>query len=353
MISFIVPAHNEQAVLGRTLQAIHDSARIVGQPYEIIVVDDASTDATAEVARQHNAIIVSVNHRQIAATRNSGGRAAGGDRLLFVDADTTINPRVLASALRAMEKGAAGGGAPAQFEGKVPLYMRLLIWWLGWFMRLGGICGGAFMFCTRKAFNAVGGFDERLFGAEDAAMSWALKREGRFVVLWGHVLTSGRRVRGMRGLQMLMALLRMAFFPSMLRQRSSVKKVWYESNRVDDDKTPDSLAMQIINIILLLIIVLWIAGPLLGFVPWSWTPRESLSGKIRIGFGIFNCHIGLIAWPCAYFLIRSLLIQTRWLERMKLTALAAISLWCAWSATGVVIWFWPWFILWLVGCFKS
>jgi glycosyltransferase involved in cell wall biosynthesis len=43
MISFIVPAHNEQACLPRTLRAIHDSARVVGQPYEIIVVDDAST----------------------------------------------------------------------------------------------------------------------------------------------------------------------------------------------------------------------------------------------------------------------------------------------------------------------
>src|SRR6266536_3003328 len=89
MISFVVPAHNEQAYLGRTLQAIHESAHVVGQPFEIIVVDDASTDATAEVARQHNAIVLPVNHRQIAATRNAGGRAARGDRLFFVDADTT------------------------------------------------------------------------------------------------------------------------------------------------------------------------------------------------------------------------------------------------------------------------
>ncbi len=52
MISFIVPAHNEQAGIGRTLSAIHDAARSVGRPYEIIVVDDASTVATAEIARQ-------------------------------------------------------------------------------------------------------------------------------------------------------------------------------------------------------------------------------------------------------------------------------------------------------------
>jgi glycosyltransferase involved in cell wall biosynthesis len=98
MISFIVPAHNEEACLRRTLQAIHDSARLVGQPYEIIVVDDASTDATAEIAQRHGARVVREKHRQIAATRNSGGRAATGDQFFFVDADTTINPRAVAAA---------------------------------------------------------------------------------------------------------------------------------------------------------------------------------------------------------------------------------------------------------------
>ena len=100
MISFIVPAHNEQMQLGRTLQAIHGAAHAVGQPYEVIVVDDASVEATSEIARQNNARVVSVNHRQIAATRNSGARAAQGERLLFVDADTNISPGVLTSALR-------------------------------------------------------------------------------------------------------------------------------------------------------------------------------------------------------------------------------------------------------------
>jgi len=76
----------------------------VGQPYEIIVVDDASTDATADVARRHNAVVLPVNHRQIAATRNSGARAAHGGRFFFVDADTTVNPRAAAEALRYMDK---------------------------------------------------------------------------------------------------------------------------------------------------------------------------------------------------------------------------------------------------------
>jgi len=335
MISFIVPAHNEQAEIGRTLRAIDDAARGVGQPYEIIVVDDASTDATAEVARHYNATVLPVNHRQIAATRNSGARAAQGEQLVFVDADTIISHGVLASALRSMDKGAAGGGAPARFEADAPLYARLLMLWLGLGMRVAGMSGGAFMFCTREAFRAVGGFDEQLFGAEDAAMSWALKREGRFVVLWKYVSTSGRRMRGFRGLQMVIVLIRMAFLPSTLKRRSRVEHIWYDSNREDKNNISDSIAVQALNAVMLLITLAMISGPIWRLVPWD-TPL----GQIRLGIAIFNCHFGLLAWPCAYFCFRYLLRQNRWLERIRLLALMTVCLWCAWGATPVVIWFW-------------
>jgi glycosyltransferase involved in cell wall biosynthesis len=341
MISFIVPAHNEQSCLGRTLPAIHEAARSTGLPYEIIVVNDASTDATAEIARQHHATVLTVNHRQIAATRNSGGRAAQGDRLFFVDADTTINPRVVAAALQRMDQGAVGGGAPVRFEGAVPLYVRLLLRWLGIFGRLSRISGGAFMFCTREAFRATGGFDERLFGAEDAVMSWALQRQGRFVLLWRTVLTSGRRVRGIRGLQTMAALVRAGFFPSMLTRRSSVKKIWYDSNREDDDTDSRSLAVLACNTILLLIILVVITDPIFGFIPWLRTHIGPF-GPVRFAINIFLCHVGLVLWPIAWLICCSLFQQQRWLERIKVIALLALCVWLAWDCTQSIIWFWPW-----------
>ena len=82
--------------------------------------------------------------------------------MFFVDADTVVSPQVVAAALRHLDRGAAGGGAPARFEGPVPLYAHLLMWWLGWLMRIAGMTGGAFMFMTRDAFRATGGFDETL-----------------------------------------------------------------------------------------------------------------------------------------------------------------------------------------------
>ena len=79
-LSFIVPAHDEEACLGDTLQAIHESAGVIGQPYEVVVANDASTDATADVAQKHRALVINVNCRQIAGARNAGARAAGGER---------------------------------------------------------------------------------------------------------------------------------------------------------------------------------------------------------------------------------------------------------------------------------
>src|SRR5438105_6636516 len=79
MISFIIPAHNEEALLGRTLAALHAAAGKVGDPYEIVVVNDGSTDGTGEIAVKQAARVVLVNHRQISATRNAGASAAMGD----------------------------------------------------------------------------------------------------------------------------------------------------------------------------------------------------------------------------------------------------------------------------------
>jgi glycosyltransferase involved in cell wall biosynthesis len=349
MLSFIVPAHNEDAVLGRTLDAIHECAQAAGQSYELIVVDDASTDATAEIARQKNAKVVSVNHRQISATRNSGGRAAQGERLFFIDADTTLNPRVLAAALRAFDRGAIGGGTLARFEPPVPLYAHVLMAWLGVFMRIGSTAPGACMFCTRDAFLAVGGFNEKLFGAEDAAFSLALRREGRFVILWPHVRTSGRRVRGVNGLKMIYTLIRMGFYPNSLRSRKSVETLWYDSNRTQDDSVPKTLLLTLANFLLLAFLLLMIVSPIMEFLPWSLTPRDTLLGEIRWAIAITGCHLCLMFWPCIYFLLRALPFQRHWSERIRTLVLLAICLFFGITGTREVILFWVDIARWIFG----
>ncbi len=343
VISFIIPAHNEQAALGRTLEAIHDSARGVEQTYEIIVVDDASTDATAEVARQHQATVVPVNNRQIAATRNAGGRAARGERMFFVDADTTINPRAVAEALRYMDKGAVGGGAPVLFEGKVPLPVQLFAYFAIVFAKLAGFTGGAFMFCTREAFQATGGFDERLFWAEEGVFGLALKRQGRFMVVWKPVLTSPRRIRSLSAAHLPAFVVRIILSPrKMLMRRASVEKIWYDSNRARDNMVSETLRAKVADAFGLLFFVLLVTAPVWYFIPESWMPWGTLRGDARFIIESFLCHLGLIFWPLAVVVFVNLFRRTNWLEWIRLAMIAALLFKLARDATQGVFFTWIW-----------
>lgn len=313
-------------------------------------MNDASTDATAEVARRHSATVLDVHHRQIAATRNSGGRAARGERLFFVDADTIINARAVASALRYMDHGAAGGGAPVSTDGVTPLYIRLVCILSVPLAKLAGFTGGAFMFCTREAFVATGGFNERLYWAEEGAFALALKREGRFMVTWDRVVTSGRRFRTLSARQLFITGVRMALSPrKIFTRRASVEKIWYDSNRANDDKMPDTLGFKVWNAIALIVLVVLCTGPLWNFVPRSATPWASPLGKIRFVTGIVLCHAGLFFWPFAVVLLRHLPGRRHWIEWTKLAALFAFCLWQAWGGTRCVARIWTQFYEWLGG----
>src|SRR6266702_6298366 len=110
MISFIVPAHNEEAWIGKCLASIRTTMEKLAEPYEVIVVDDASTDTTPRIAEQMGARTIRVEHRKISAVRNAGARAACGEVFIFADADTQVNQRAVSAALANLRAGAAGGG---------------------------------------------------------------------------------------------------------------------------------------------------------------------------------------------------------------------------------------------------
>jgi glycosyltransferase involved in cell wall biosynthesis len=227
MISFIIPAHNEEACLPATLDALIAAADKVERPFEVIVVNDASTDATGEVARRRGVRVIDVGYRHIAATRNAGARAARGDILFFVDADTQANEGAIAAGLTAIEQGAVGGGCHFRYDGWIPWWARLLLPVGNAAGRLLAVAGGAFLFCRRSEFEAVGGFCERYFAAEDAAFVKALKRRGRFVVPRPTVLTSTRKLRTMSLWRAVAVLFRFAVRgPESYRSRDGLG-LWY------------------------------------------------------------------------------------------------------------------------------
>ncbi|WP_300649611.1 glycosyltransferase [Hydrogenophaga sp.] len=236
MISFIVPAYNEERLLGATLQAINAVVQVLDEPCEVIVVDDGSTDRTADIGREHGAQVVAVAHRQIAATRNAGARAARGDVFIFVDADTLVHETLVVLALQALREGAVGGGAVVRFDGAMPLHARVTVPLVVKLLQVCRLAAGCFVFCTRSAFEAVGGFDETYFAAEELKLSQALKQQGTFVILREPVLSSGRKLRTHSALEMwalLGHLLRGGL--GAVRQRKGLD-LWYAQRREDPHK---------------------------------------------------------------------------------------------------------------------
>lgn len=231
MISFIVPAHDEARLIGGTIDALHAAGRAQRLDYEIVLVDDASTDQTAQIAERHGARVVRVAHRHIAAARNAGARSARGDVLVFVDADTRVDASVVGAALDALRRGAVGGGATVRLQGQLARHER----WAGalfmWLLRVARIAPGCFIFCTRTAFDAAGGFDEHYYAAEDIAISRALARQGRFVILREQVWTSDRKLRTFPVAEHLRFILRFAWQGRrMLRSRQHLA-LWYDKRR--------------------------------------------------------------------------------------------------------------------------
>jgi len=231
VISFIVPAYNEETELPATLTAIRGATSALSQPFEIIVVDDASTDATPEIAEQAGARVVSIHRRQIAAARNAGGRAAQGEYLFFVDADTRINQTHVTEAMALLEAGYTGGGARGVMDGFIPLWSRILLHafcTLYFGLNLGA---GAFLFTTRGNFQATGGFDEQYFAGEEVYFSLALRKLGRFKLLREPVVTSGRKLRMYSAKEILGTLFIMIFGgPRMARSRARLH-LWYDGKR--------------------------------------------------------------------------------------------------------------------------
>lgn len=88
-VSVIVPAYNEERWLGAALAAL---VRQTHRDYEVIVVDDGSTDATAEIAERFEVTLLRTGHRGDCLARNVGAGVATGEILMFVDADEIVAP---------------------------------------------------------------------------------------------------------------------------------------------------------------------------------------------------------------------------------------------------------------------
>lgn len=193
--SIVVPAHNEEALLGRGLEAIHAAVRASGSTAEIIVVANRCVDRTEAIAEASGAIVIRDTSRSIAAIRNVGVAASAGEVVVTIDADNLMHELALMEVNRLIEADAyIGGGCEFVSErssfglATTSAVLRLAL--------MVGRIGGVMYWCRRSDFDAIGGFDELRSCAEDLDFAFRLRRHGR---------STGRGFANLRGVPVIVS----------------------------------------------------------------------------------------------------------------------------------------------------
>jgi glycosyltransferase involved in cell wall biosynthesis len=179
VLSFVIPAFNEERFIARTICAIHEFVPPLS--YEVIVVDNGSADATPQIASELGATVIQRSGGTIGSLRNRGVAAARGDVVALLDADVVITPEWAAQIPASIEHL---GKEPGALTGSM-CNVRADASWLEryWFAPRGKKSthiGSGNMIITRRFFDELAGFDESLATGEDYEFSQrAIARGGR------------------------------------------------------------------------------------------------------------------------------------------------------------------------------
>lgn len=184
-LSVIIPARNEEAQIGRTVEAVlRSAAALEGQPLEgfhldgrdveVLLVDNLSTDSTIAavepLVERHGLRVLSCPKLKAPCARNFGAARSSGEILVFVDADTWVPPLALGRVLDQVERCGKEAGI-CRLASQEP-GLRARAWWAFWgFARTLPLARAkampAFMFCTRQVFDRFGPFDEEVVIGEE------------------------------------------------------------------------------------------------------------------------------------------------------------------------------------------
>ena len=182
--SVVIPAHNEENYIGKCLEAIGKAAE-KARPLEteVIVVANRCTDRTAAIARQHGAAVLPNEDRSISAIRNAGVRAASGEIIVTIDADSCMTEGSLLEIKQMLDSGKfVGGGTVSKFD-RMSIGIAFSAMYVAANLipvmakNKAALTGGMFWLYKRD-FEAIGGFDERFVSVEDLDFAARLNKLG-------------------------------------------------------------------------------------------------------------------------------------------------------------------------------
>jgi glycosyltransferase involved in cell wall biosynthesis len=185
MISFVIPAYQEENTIGLCIVAIHEEAVTNGK-YEIIVVDNGSTDDTvkkAKLFKKYGVRIIHEPHKGVTRARQAGYKAAKGDIICNIDADTYVPAGWLHHALKALDGAVMATGPVVYLDFSPTLrFLTRLFYSIGNIAHytLGPISMGGNTIARTYALNRVGGYNTSLdFYGEDTDTAQRLAKIGK------------------------------------------------------------------------------------------------------------------------------------------------------------------------------
>lgn len=186
-VSVVVPVHNEARVLPECLEGVLDQS-YSRKDYEVIVVDNGSTDETRHVLEQHPVRIEEETTIQSSyAARNAGIRAAEGEIIAFTDADCIPHSNWLSAAVEAFRDPKVGGVAGRIVSGSPTNAVEEELKRQNWLEERSTLQHSflpypqtANAFYRRSVFDAIGDFEERWVSGGDADLAWRMQLETSF-----------------------------------------------------------------------------------------------------------------------------------------------------------------------------
>jgi rSAM/selenodomain-associated transferase 2 len=159
----------------------------------VIVVDGGSDDATMQMAARFSGVRLLSSPRGRARQMNAGARAARGDLLLFLHADTWLPQEALGAVSAAFDDArVVGGRFDVRFDSPRPV-LRMIAFFMNLRSRASGIStGDQAIFVRREVFETMGGYPDMPL-MEDVDLTRRLKRRGRLAALPLRVTTSARK----------------------------------------------------------------------------------------------------------------------------------------------------------------
>lgn len=281
-ISVVIPAYNEEEFLPLALESLNKQ-NFVGF-YEIIVVDNGSTDGSREVAEKMGATVVSEPHHGVAFARQRGFQMARGDIIASTDADSIVPEDWLNKIYSVFNKCPEISGISGSIElfGSKSLKVALVnifvpfLKFFSWILAGRGYFCGANFAVRKSAFEKAGGFNKSLTMGEDIELASRVRKIGKILFLSDlKVITSARRYQASRALE-IFKFYTLNFLSLTFLKKPYISQFRHIRSSHDFKVTAGKLRSVSLFLTVLMIAFLFVAS----FIYAAVTPQSQLFGKV-------------------------------------------------------------------------